>query len=319
MKTSSLLLMTTTARLVFLLRHGSAKFASGQFKIYDSGAVDIYRKETTLHLVSFKLKSNVGANDTTVVNILTDGSASFAGEVSVPKVFVDTDVDNDSALLLTSGYNASGTTSVWTDYRTRRGGTWDTWSVGSRGASFRFNVALGSTTGPGLENYVFDIDNNGAATFAGAIASAGLSSSDQVSVDRPASSTTSGFRVFGGGAIKSTLFTDGSASFVGDIDANNVTFNLEPDNPDNYTTTTEEYEETIKVPIVGGVGTADLVDGEPERFEEKTVTRTREVTTYTGPTLDVKEKLLEYEERFKQQDALIAQMTAGTQKTWVLI
>ena len=104
----------------------------------------------------------------------------------------------------------------------------------------------------------------------------------------------------------------GNAVFTGSVTASNVTFNLEPDNEDNYTTTTEEYEETIQVPVENGVATADLVDGAPEQqFTEQTVTKTREIKTYTGPTMDVKEQLLAYEARFKQQDAVIAQMTAA--------
>ena len=51
------------------------------------------------------------------------------------------------------------------------------------------------------------------------------------------------------------LNASGSATFTGDITAGNVTFNLEPENPDNYTTTDD-------------------------------------VETYTGPTMDVKDTLL---------------------------
>ena len=59
----------------------------------------------------------------------------------------------------------------------------------------------------------------------------------------------------------------------------------------------------------------DLVDGAPEQqYTEQTVTRTREIKTYTGPTMDVKEQLLAYEARFKQQDAVIAQMTEALKK-----
>ena len=56
----------------------------------------------------------------------------------------------------------------------------------------------------------------------GSASFAGVTSSNQISVDRPASSSTSGVRVFGGGATKTTLFTDGSASFAGNITAGNV-------------------------------------------------------------------------------------------------
>ena len=79
----------------------------------------------------------------------------------------------------------------------------------------------------------------------------------------------------------------------GDIKSDNVTFRIAPENPDNYVTTTEEYEETIRVPVDDGVATADTVDGSSEvQYEEQTVTKTREIKTYVGPELDVKETLL---------------------------
>ena len=71
-------------------------------------------------------------------------------------------------------------------------------------------------------------------------------------------------------------------------------YSTEPDDPANFTTTTEEYKDTITSP--GG------------RLE-KTVTKTREVKTYTGPTLDVKDELISLRKRATQQDAIIAQMT----------
>ena len=108
-----------------------------------------------------------------------------------------------------------------------------------------------------------------------------------------------------------TLNSDKSAHFTGNVTSDGtIAFNLEPDDDSNYTTTTEEYEETIKVPIVNGVGTADL----SEKYKEKTVTKTREIKTYTGPTLDVKEELLTLRERAAQQDAVIAQMTEALKK-----
>ena len=142
------------------------------------------------------------------------------------------------------------------------------------------------------------------------------------------SSGESVFSGYEGSALNVDITAGGTATFTGNITAANVTFNLEPDNDANYTTTTEEYTETeyytVEVPVVerpgtgtadiqDGVGTADLVDGDERQTQTITksreVTKTREVKTYTGPTLDVKEKLLAYEERFKQQDAVIAQMT----------
>ena len=92
-------------------------------------------------------------------------------------------------------------------------------------------------------------------------------------------STARAFRVYHGTSENATVFADGSATFTGDITANNVTFNLEPDNDANYTTTTEEYTETES--YTGPLGNT----------LEREVTKTRDIRTYTGPTLDVKDRL----------------------------
>ena len=57
-----------------------------------------------------------------------------------------------------------------------------------------------------------------------------------------------------------------------------------------------------------GPVTADLVDGEPEQ-EMQTITRTREVTTYTGPTMDVKDTLLKITEALTQLKTAAASAT----------
>ena len=72
--------------------------------------------------------------------------------------------------------------------------------------------------------------------------------------------------------------------------AGGVVLELDQDNPDNYTTTTS-------------------VETDPETGEETTV----ETQVYSGPTLDVKEKLLAYEQRFAKQDAVIAELTTRIQ------
>ena len=77
----------------------------------------------------------------------------------------------------------------------------------------------------------------------------------------------------------SFINAEGEAIFAGTVTAPNVTFNLEPDNDANYTTTTEEYTETES--YTGPLG--NTLDRE--------VTKTRDVRTYTGPTLDVKDRL----------------------------
>ena len=170
---------------------------------------------------------------------------------------------------------------------------------------FRLNVALGSTTGPGLEDYVFEIDNNGAAKFAGG--NTEIASSGSISVNRLDDNTRGVFVGKFQGTDTAVIRANGSAEFaqIGDkckieltrvgsagnergytrLDSNggltasnssgieffingsqtavinydgNTTFNLEPDNPANYTTT--------------------MIDGEEQQV-------------YSGPTLDVKERL----------------------------
>ena len=181
----------------------------------------------------------------------------------------------------------------------------------------------------GVTGRTVGIQADGSAMFAGNVESgtAKLVSTGSVVVTRtdPGFDVTTGLN-FGDASKKYSIASydesnindlrfyvesSGTAFFKGNVTSNGtIGFNLEPDNDANYTTTTEEYEETIQVPIVGGVGTADLVDGEPERFEEKTITRTREIKTYTGPTLDVKEELQKLIARAQQQDAYIKQLTA---------
>ena len=79
------------------------------------------------------------------------------------------------------------------------------------------------------------------------------------------------------GATSSQIFADGSAEFDGNITAGNVTFNIEADNPANYTTT--------------------MVDGE-------------EVQVYNGPVLDVKSVIQTLQQKVEERDATIATLTS---------
>jgi hypothetical protein len=73
--------------------------------------------------------------------------------------------------------------------------------------------------------------------------------------------------------LHTTFRADGTTTF------RNAILNLEPDNDANYTTTTEEYTETES--YTGPLGNT----------LEREVTKTRDVRTYIGPTLDVKDRL----------------------------
>ena len=86
---------------------------------------------------------------------------------------------------------------------------------------------------------------------------------------------------------------------LGQSTFSNAILNLETDNPDNYTITTEEYQEQEEVtPYVPAVpATYDEYGNEltaevpAVEATYQTVTKTREISTYTGPTLDVKDRL----------------------------
>ena len=115
-----------------------------------------------------------------------------------------------------------------------------------------------------------------------------------------------GFTTTGSASAPTSSITGGgSAVFAGTVTAPNVTFNLEPDDENNYEVSTETYTETeyIEVPVVNkpgtgtadiedGVSTADLVNERETQTVSREVEKTREVKTYVGPTMQVKEQLL---------------------------
>ena len=110
---------------------------------------------------------------------------------------------------------------------------------------------------------------------------------------------------------KIIIYTTGSAQFAGTITTQGgaggpyvaigqtITFNTGADNDANYVTTTEEYEEQEELtPYIPAVPATYDDDGNELTAEVpaveatyQTVTKTREVRTYNGPTLDVKERL----------------------------
>ena len=114
----------------------------------------------------------------------------------------------------------------------------------------------------------------------------------------------------------------GNLSCAGNIEANqniarSVLIQTEPDNDDNYTVTTEEYEEQEELtpyvpavdPVIGPLGNV-LVEGTPAvEATYQTVTKTREIRTYTGPTLDVKAVIQDLQQRVNDRDAVIADLT----------
>ena len=161
-------------------------------------------------------------------------------------------------------------------------------ALNANSSTSKFKVFDGSTTRIGTTTASSTPGTDGNAD------GAAITPDGNISVSRAtgASSVFSGYTT-GNSTATARIQADGN------IYSTNVTFNLEPENPDNYTTTEEEYEVEVPVLRPDGPVTTDLVDGEPEQ-EMQTVTRTREVKTYTGPTMDVKDTLLKITEALTQ-------------------
>ena len=113
------------------------------------------------------------------------------------------------------------------------------------------------------------------------------------------------------------IFQNGDYYFAGTGTFRNAVLNLEPDNDANYTVTTEEYEEQEEVtPYVPAVPATYDEEGNELTAEVpaveatyQTVTKTREIRTYSGPTLDVKAVIQELQQRVADRDAVIADFT----------
>ena len=302
-----------------LKANGSATFSSGNLSIAPSGRLDIpstlsgtaaairlYESGDNTPSLAIRAngtvrvgKSDAGANGRVLINssgsiehsegsysINDDGSADFAGTVEALRCDVHGTQSTDTAFFANVGSGAQG-------FRVACSGKTDIgWNVGDSKPNTTLN-ADGSANFAG-ELIIFGDPRGGANT------GIRFGANGPVQCARPTNSNP----VYQGYKTKtatptSQIFANGDASFVGDIDAKNVNFKLEPDNDANYTVTTEEYEEQEELtpyipavdPVVGPLGNV-LIEGTPAiEATYQTVTKTREIRTYTGPTLDVKERL----------------------------
>ena len=204
------------------------------------------------------------------ISLNANGSASFVDDISIG------DGTKTDSLLLLNGATNAGVVSETFFMGSRSD------AIGGIDGTTRFNILNGT-------NPVVSIGSNNFFNVANLSVDASYGSGTPViNLNADGSATFNGLVTFNGG-------TSGANSRAIELNGD-IGIHLEPDNPANYTTTTEEYEDTITGP--GGK-------------VEKTVTKTREVKTYTGPTLDVKEELIALRERATQQDAVIEQMTAA--------
>ena len=165
----------------------------------------------------------------------------------------------------------------------------------------------------------FDV-NNGTADFEGAIHANAFSAIDTSLLKKSANSITlplvlenSSATANGQGVslrfqqAESNVLADIRASYEGDtrtlrlmadtvVPSGVLLLEIEPDNDANYITTTEEYTETES--YTGPLGNT----------LEREVTKTRDIRTYTGPTLDVKAVIQDLQQRVADRDAVIGNL-----------
>ena len=319
---------TTKSEVFSVINNGSIT-AEGTFTVNNNGK--FYRPTSKGGDVAgnalLTLVSDVNGVDSNAVSITTDGSITAAGEIKVEGASTPaglwSGISKYGSLLIGTSSEAVGDAKVSID--SGSGSITAAGAIVSKGV----NAAVCFQAIQTNESEVkAEITASGSATFAGRLIS-GSTNFGPTAVSTEAGlfyNNSSGqypavlARNMGGGtnfrgvnAVGGTtidLNSGGDAIFLGTVtSANSFAIQLEADDPTKYDVTTEEYEETIRVPVVGGVGTADLVDGDPEQSKEKTVTRTREVRTYNGAVLDVKEELQALRTRATKQDETIAMMT----------
>ena len=265
---------------------GNDTFTGAGTNISASG--NVYIQGTTADVTNSNIALSV-VNPTVFaepkVTIRHDGSASFSGRTTSFGISAKTTSESNPLMV-----------------------SRDTINVNSKLATFKSSVANGTVGN--LAN-VIDFGADGSASFAiGSFVIDG-SGTIQTNINSAGNIKLDSTGDFSDPNIWLKA-NDGSATFKGTVTENatrsgSVEILLEADDESQYETTTEEYEDTINVPVIGGVTTADLVDGESERFEEKTITRTREVKTYVGPILDVKKTLVKYETTLTQLKVAVAE------------
>ena len=216
------------------------------------------------------------------VKIQSDGSITAAS-------FTTNNFDIDEADAFGSRASSVGTfsakkgTGSTGEYLRAYQGTAKTLSINAVG--LKMDADLSTTANPKVQIY-----SNGTAIFGASVAGGRLDVSDENGVgaildkvgvvrSQRASSTAVNQNTFAAYHGKTKVWwVDGSgaSSFSAGVSAAGLVLNLETDNDANYVTTT--------------------VEGEEERI-------------YNGPTLDVKEVLLDLQQRVNDRDAVIATMT----------
>ena len=234
-------------------------------------------------------------NGATVFNVFANGSATFAGAVTVSTLYGST-YPLAVRTLNTNGTFASG-------FKWDHNGYLDLYGNGNESShTIRLLAAEGRAV---LQGGILASGGNISIGYYGAGQVAGNSALFGSGTAGQYSSILDNTGITGWDQVnrQAVVFPNGTQGANGrNLEVyGGLQINTEPDNDANYTVTdTEEYEEqeelTPYVPAVpatydeyGNELTAEVPEV-PATYQ--TVTKTRNIRTYTGPTLDVKERLL---------------------------
>ena len=226
-----------------------------------------------------------------VSKLADDGSADFRSYIRsnpVPGVGTYTQLDGTNGLEVINGNSTKASISM--NGTATFGGD----KIVLDAVNGQLNVKTAPSTGSAVvirdsgNSLVSSIDQSGGAAFY----NSGIGAYVWVN-DKPGATAycLSGGDVRNNGSPK--WYVENNGRYFG----TNITFFVAPEDPDNYETTTEEYTitETYTGPR-GGTLTREIP-------------QTREIKTYVGPTLDVKDELIALRARAERQDAVIATMT----------
>ena len=221
----------------------------------------------------FTRSVEVGTTGDVKITLNADGSASFAGDVQIGA---------DAATSTTQGginAYAGGAVDIFRASNTARSSMFTALSLmGNSNSKVKvFSIDVDGETRIGGDINAapnIQLSADGSATFAGALTQGNPASVSTIIDD-------SGVYAKRSNNFSAVIFPHGTIGASGrNLEVyGGLQINTEPDNDDNYTVTTEEYTETKT--YTGPLGNT----------LEREVTKTRDIRTYTGPTLDVKERL----------------------------
>ena len=248
-------------------------------RLYKTGGVYTRYDGTDSAASAFKVYKNGFGDAQNTVDIKATGSATFKGDITVSEPGVGSiNLNNAGDIVTYRGTNTA--TDSLLNLRSNIGGAAVTKAQVFADGSAIFDSYLSSKR---------TVQGTGPETTCTLNGSSGAFPSVGVTLGIGATQAPSGTGCFLGG--------NGNAYFSGTTNAFGIVLNLEADDDTKYDVTTEEYTET------------ETYTGPLGNELNRDVTKTREIRTYNGAVLDVKDRLQ------KADAALLALKTAALAAT----